>query len=97
MHMVIENWIGIRLKNYGNTLSLNTSHWDDIPDFSLAIELPQGRLQIKKNEHLAELSIEGKDTFKKMNVELLHEAEKRQSSQFGLVNNTPLLVNLPLS
>jgi glycogen debranching enzyme len=97
VHMVIENWIGLRLKNFGRSLLLNVKHWQTLPDFSLAIELPQGQLLVTKTAHVAQLHLQGKGDFNSINVALLRDKEAARIEKFDLLSNTPLRVNLLLS
>ncbi|MEY4066286.1 MAG: hypothetical protein RIR26_2494 [Pseudomonadota bacterium] len=94
VHMLIENWIGLRLENHGNTLRLNASHWAELPNFCLQTTLPKGKLELKKNDQQAQLRLNGKDSSLKLRVELIQGNDQQRISSFELSENSPLIIRM---
>lgn len=48
IHMIVEEWMGIRIVNIGKTLQLDTSKWKGFPDFSFEFTLQKAKIQVNK-------------------------------------------------
>jgi glycogen debranching enzyme len=56
VHMILESWIGLRLTSFGEKLLLDSSLWNNFPNFHLEFDVRDGRVGLRKNQSTAELT-----------------------------------------
>lgn len=49
IQLIVEGWIGIKIKDVGQTLVIKTSYWSELSDFTFNFEINSGGIQIKKS------------------------------------------------
>jgi hypothetical protein len=54
--MILESWIGLRLTSFGEKLLLDSSLWNNFPNFHLEFDVRDGRVGLRKNQSTAELT-----------------------------------------
>jgi glycogen debranching enzyme len=96
INIVIEEWLGISVSNFSKTLNINTNHWHEAGDFSLALVLAQTKIRLTKRH--TELQIEIPEKIS-LNAELevcIFDGSKGESRRYEniLTGPLPLTINL---
>ncbi len=98
IHMVVEEWMGIRIVNIGKTLQLDSSKWKGFPDFSFEFTVQNGKIQINKYGQTSRIQFTAKESGALLEVvHRMNPAAEEPLQIYKLNRSEPLILKLCFS
>jgi glycogen debranching enzyme len=81
-----EDWLGLQLAEFGNTLRMNTSRWKYVGDFEVSFECKDGRVFVTNSADQCSLTLKAKsEKCKALKLEMFNPKSRSEKSATTLL------------